>query len=75
MMKKMATAKKRVDQVAWQIEVSTDEEWDDLIKNTGLIGKYLFSFPFKTRSKLTFIFKWLTFILNGAVRALPWHPI
>ena len=38
MMKKMAAAKKRVDQVAWQIEVATDEEWDDLMKNTGLIG-------------------------------------
>ena len=38
MMKRMAAAKKRVDQVAWQLEATTDDEWEDLIKNPGLIG-------------------------------------
>lgn len=38
MMKKMAAAKKRVDQVAWQLEAATDDEWEEIHKNPGLIG-------------------------------------
>lgn len=38
--RKMAAGKKRVDHVAWQIEVATNEEWEELTKLQGLVGKY-----------------------------------
>ncbi|XP_045031124.1 thioredoxin domain-containing protein 3 isoform X2 [Daphnia magna] len=33
----MAAGKKRVDHVAWQIEVATNEEWEELTKLQGLV--------------------------------------
>lgn len=41
--RKMAAGKKRVDHVAWQIEVATNEEWDELLKLQGLIGNSSFN--------------------------------
>ncbi|XP_059350601.1 thioredoxin domain-containing protein 3-like isoform X1 [Daphnia carinata] len=35
--RKMAAGKKRVDHVAWQIEVATNEEWEELTKLQGLV--------------------------------------
>ena len=40
--RKMAAGKKRVDHVAWQIEVVTNEEWEELVKLQGLIGNSLY---------------------------------
>jgi hypothetical protein len=37
--RKMAAGKKRVDHVAWQIEVANNEEWEELTKLQGLVGK------------------------------------
>lgn len=37
--RKMAGSKKRVDHVAWQIEVTNNEEWEELIRLPGLVGK------------------------------------
>jgi hypothetical protein len=39
--RKMAAGKKRVDHVAWQIEVTNNEEWEELTKLQGLVGKLL----------------------------------
>jgi hypothetical protein len=39
--RKMAAGKKRVDHVAWQIEVANNEEWEELTKLQGLVGKNL----------------------------------
>ena len=38
----MAAGKKRVDHVAWQIEVVTNEEWEELVKLQGLIGNSVY---------------------------------
>ena len=40
--RKMAAGKKRVDHVAWQIEVVTNEEWEELVKLQGLIGNSVY---------------------------------
>lgn len=39
--RKMAGSKKRVDHVAWQIEVATNEDWEELTKLQGLVGKLI----------------------------------
>lgn len=75
--RKMAGGKKRVDHVAWQIEVTTNEEWEDLIKLQGLIGelnylKIIFSrFCFKKEKMLLKSGGRLL----GMVRTLPGHGL
>lgn len=40
--RKMAAGKKRVDNFQWQIQVTNNEEWEDLLQRKGLIGKQIF---------------------------------
>ena len=37
--RKMAGGKKRVDHVQWQLEITNNEEWEDLLKLQGLVGE------------------------------------
>ena len=37
--RKMAAGKKRVDNFQWQIQVSNNEEWEELLQRKGLVGK------------------------------------
>lgn len=36
--KKMAEWERKVDHLIWQIEVASDEKWEELIKLQGLVG-------------------------------------
>ena len=38
-LRKMAAGKKRVDNFQWQIQVTNNEEWEELLQRKGLIGK------------------------------------
>ena len=44
--KKMAEWERKVDHLIWQIEVTSDEKWEELAKLQGLVGKLLKFKPF-----------------------------
>ena len=41
--KKMAEWERKVDHLIWQIEVTSDEKWEELIKLQGLVGNLIYS--------------------------------
>lgn len=60
--KKMAEWERKVDHLIWQIEVASDEKWEELIKLQGLVGNLaIFNWNFNIEISITKVIQLLNF--------------